>query len=107
LNSAVVSKYKIFDDTLHHADEHPTKKNGYSVFGIRDQNFTVRQKGYSVFSNIDTVIDSSAWHLAPREGLNDKNILPSIYDIIKFISRIFVMGKLEKDSLSKYCIWLT
>ena len=83
-------------------------KTGYFAFPIDTKKPLKKsdKNGYSVFNTKNNAIDSSAWYLSPRKTFTKKERLPRINEIIKFISRIYVVGKMEKDSLIPSLIYL-
>ena len=93
---AAPSKYKIFNDNFT-ALHLSMPSSGYSVLRSADK-------------STRSIIDSGAWRMSPRMS---RRALPhpTLPDIIKFISRIYVVGKMEKDALipalayvEKFCI---
>ena len=93
---AVPKKYKIFNDSFSVLDM-SMPSQGYSV---------LRSHGTSSPSHID----SGVWRMSPRVNRRAQ-AHPTLSDIIKFVSRIYVVGKMEKDVLipalayvEKFCI---
>ena len=93
---AMPRKYKIFNDSFTVLDM-SMPSQGYSV---------LRSHGTSSPS----LIDSGVWQMSPRVNRRTQ-AHPTPPDIIKFVSRIYVVGKMEKDVLipalayiEKFCI---
>ena len=110
LGPSIVKKYKIFEDNFDVVTEQQqtVSKTGYFAFPIDTKKPLKKsdKNGYSVFNTKNNAIDSSAWYLSPRKTFTKKERLPRINEIIKFISRIYVVGKMEKDSLIPSLIYL-